>query len=321
MTNAAEGAIVEVTEVAEETPAIRSFRLQKLDRSPFTPFVAGAHIDVTGPTGVLRQYSLASDPTDCSSLLISVKREEASRGGSAALHEVVVGDHLKIGKPRNLLAVAPDASKHLLVAGGIGVTPLLSMAYELHSRGADFTLLYFVRSTSEMAFRDFLTERAEFRDRVALYAGVTRDEQGEILEAATVECPATAHVYTCGPRPFMDRVVSIFAPVVGDDQVHVEHFVAEEIDSTGDSAFKVELDGEEYDIPADESILSVLERNGIEVFKSCEEGVCGSCVSRVLDGVPDHRDHCLSAADRAKNTEMALCVSRALSKKLVIEIY
>ncbi|MEU3855267.1 PDR/VanB family oxidoreductase [Streptomyces sp. NPDC029554] len=314
--------IVQVTEVIEETPLIRSLRLTTLDGTPFPPFEAGAHIDVVGPTGVLRQYSLASDPRDPSSVVIAVKREDQSRGGSAALHQVEVGDHLKIGKPRNLLALAEDADRHLLIAGGIGVTPLLSMAYELHSRGADFELHYFARALDEVAFRDLLESRAEFRGRVTLHIGRPRAEHRDIFKPLASSLTPQSHVYTCGPVGFMENVSTVFAPVVGDSSIHIEHFVGNEIDTSGDKPFTVELDtGQIFEIPADRSILSVLEENGVEVFKSCQEGVCGSCISGVLEGTPDHRDNCLSASDKAAGKEIALCVSRSLSEKLIIELY
>lgn len=316
-----EGLVVEVAEVAEETPQIRTLRLVRLDGKPFTPFRAGAHIDVTGPTGVLRQYSLASAPGDPASLLIAVKREPGSRGGSAALHEVQVGDKVRIGKPRNLLAIADDADRHVLVAGGIGVTPLLSMAYQLYSSGAEFELHYFARSRSEMAFGGLL-ERIEFKDRVSLHLGVPRTDQPTVLTGLTSSLTSRSHVYTCGPAGFMQQVAEVFGPLVGEAHVHIEHFTGTEVDATGDKAFTVELDtGEAFDVPAGRSILSVLEENGIEVFKSCEEGVCGSCVSGLLEGTPDHRDHCLSAADKAAGNQIALCVSRALTDRIVIELF
>lgn len=315
-----DGLIVKIIKVTDEADGIRSLRLARLDGASFTPFQAGAHIDVTGPTGVLRQYSLASDPGDPSSIVITVKLEPESRGGSHAIHVLAVGDHLRIGKPRNLLAIDETAGNHLLIAGGVGVTPLLAMAYALYQRGADFRLVYFTRSSEATAFLNLLTERVEFRDLVDIHIGLSRDEQQEILERLAAGVDETTSIVTCGPPPFMDRTVRIFSPVVGDARVQVEHFVAEEQDTTADTAFVVELDDVEYAVPADQSILSVLEANGIEVFKSCEEGICGSCVSRVIAGTPDHRDHCLSASDKAAGTEIAICVSRSLSPKLTIEL-
>ncbi|MGY6655481.1 PDR/VanB family oxidoreductase [Amycolatopsis sp. TRM77291] len=314
--------VVEVADIVDEAFDIRSLRLRQLDGAPFPPFRAGAHIDVTGPTGVLRQYSLASDPTDPSSLVIAVKRDTSSRGGSAALHEIGVGEHLRIGTPRNQFTVAEEADRHLLVAGGIGVTPLLSMAYELHSCGAEFELHYFVRSRDELAFADLLENRAEFRDRVRLHIGKPRTEHAAVLTPLASTLTTDSHVYTCGPTGFMDQVSSVFTTVVDPGHIHVEHFTPEEIDTSRDEAFTVELKtGEVFEIPPDRSILSVLEENGIEVFKSCQQGLCGSCVSGIVEGVADHRDTCLSAADRESGKEIAICVSRALSEKLVIELY
>ena len=313
---------VRVSEVTEEAIDIRSLRLVSVDGSPLGPYEAGAHVDVVGPTGVLRQYSLCSPPDDPGSLLIAVKREPESRGGSVALHEIQVGDKLGIGSPRNLLSVAPDADRHLLVAGGIGITPLLSMTYALQRDGAEFSLHYFARSRAEAAFVELLEHEPGFRGRVQLHLGLKPDEQPAVLGRAAAGLTTRSQVYTCGPDPFMTQVGEVLGPVVGTDNVHTESFVAAEIDTSDDTAFTIELDtGVEFEVPADRSVLGVLGDNGIEVFKSCEEGICGSCVSGVLDGVPDHRDSCLSAADRAANDQMALCVSRARTARLKIELY
>ncbi|MFJ7213707.1 PDR/VanB family oxidoreductase [Amycolatopsis sp. NPDC098790] len=314
--------LVRVAEVTDETPAVRALRLVRDDGAPFAPYQAGAHIDVTGPTGVVRQYSLCGPPAESGSLLIAVKRETESRGGSEALHTLTEGDKLEIGEPRNLLSLAPDAERHILVAGGIGITPLLSMAYQLHQDEAAFELHYFARSRAEAAFIDLLEQRCGFGDRVHVHLGVPRADQPAVLAEVAAGLSPASHVYTCGPDGFMDQVTGAFAPVVGTDHVHIEHFTAAEIDTSADRPFTVELDtGETYQIPADRSILSVLTDNGIDVFKSCEEGICGSCVSGVLEGKPDHRDQCLSASDKAAGAQMALCVSRALTDKLVIELY
>lgn len=313
--------IVRIAEIQIETPEIRGLRLETLDGSPFEEWHSGAHVDVTGPTGVLRQYSLAGSPKDDSSIWIAVKREGPG-GGSAAIHDLKVGDHLKISKPRNMLGIATGAAKHVLIAGGIGLTPLMSMAFELYSWGADFELHYFARSREEMAFDDFLTERVEYRDFVTLHVGVPRDERPAVFETIAAGFPAETHVYTCGPEGFMDQVVAAFTPAVGADHIHVEAFTPKVIDTSGDTAFTVELEsGEVFEIPSDRSILDVLEEAGCEVYRSCGEGICGSCVSGVLAGVPDHRDNCLSEKVKASNAEMALCVSRALTDKLVIELY
>lgn len=313
--------IVRIAEIQVETPDIRALRLEQLDGAPFSEWHSGAHIDVTGPTGVLRQYSLAGSPKDDSSVWVAVKKEGPG-GGSAAMHELKVGDHLKISKPRNMLSIAPEADKHILIAGGIGLTPLMSMAFELYSWGADFELHYFARSPEEMAFDGFLTERVEYRDFVTLHIGVPRAEQPALFKRMASTISADTHVYTCGPEGFMNQVIVAFTPTVGADHIHLEAFTPKEVDKSGDKAFTVELNsGEVFEIPADRSILDVLEEAGCDVFRSCGEGICGSCVSGVVEGIPDHRDNCLSASVKANNEEMALCVSRSLSDKLVIELY
>ncbi len=318
------GVHVEVAEVVDESNDVRTLRLVHKDRRPFTPFQAGAHMDVTGPTGILRQYSLCSAPGDPSSLLIAVKLEPEGRGGSAAMHSVEVGDQLLIGKPRNLLALESDAELHLLIAGGVGITPLLAMAYALYSEDRDFELHYFARSREEAAFLDLLERRAEFRDSVHLHFGTPRAGRPAILSRILADAGkgAAPHVYTCGPDGFMAQVEDVFGSALGPEHVHLERFQGEEIDTSADTAFTVELDtGEEYEIPTDRSILSVLEENGIDVFKSCEEGVCGSCVSGLIDGVADHRDSCLTKSEKAAGDQIAICVSRAKTERLTIELY
>lgn len=314
---------VRVCEIVEETPHIKSFRLTRLDGRPFDPYEPGAHIDVVGPSGLTRQYSLVSPPHLPDSFVIAVKREPESRGGSAALHELQVGDVLEIGRPRNLLSVAPDADTHLLVGAGIGVTPLVSIAHHLARAGECFEFHYFATSRRDAAFVDLLERRSGFGDRAHFHFGVARDDQAAALAPALAGLTPRSHVYTCGPEGFMAKVEVLTAPLVGEDHVHVEHFRAAEAVGEGiDSAFEVELDtGEVFPVPAGVSIVDVLRANGIDVETSCREGICGTCVSGVLDGVPDHRDNCLSKSDRAANDQMALCVSRARTPRLIIELY
>jgi vanillate O-demethylase ferredoxin subunit len=309
-----------VADVTIETSQIRALRLVREDGKDLGPYRAGAHIDVTGPTGIVRQYSLCGPPSDPRVFVIAVKREPASRGGSAALHEVQPGDRLFVSEPRNLLSIA-TGDRHLLVAGGIGVTPLLSMAYELQSQAADFELHYFASAQEDIAFRALLVERGEFADHFHLHCGLTRDEQSRTIEAVRPTLTSDSAVYVCGPQPFMQRVADILSPVVGEARIYIEHFTPTEADNSKNLGFTVELStGETFEIPANRSILSVLEENGIEVFKSCEEGICGSCVSGLLEGLPDHRDQCLSTADHVAGDRIALCVSRALTDHLVIEL-
>ena len=311
---------VVVTNIVQETPSIKSFELTRTDGTPLGSYVPGAHIDVVGPTAVTRQYSLCSRPDAGDGFVVAVKREEKSRGGSAALHEVKVGDRLKISEPRNLMAIHPDAGRHVLVAAGIGITPMLSMARYLDVRGVDFDLHYFARSEQDAAFLPLLRERCP--QKLHAHIGVSRDRQPELLEAAFAAVDQDAHVYVCGPAGFMATVVELAGTHLPADQVHFEHFhAAEAVDTASDRSFDVELDGQTYHIPADRSIVDVLEENGCDVDTSCQEGICGTCIMQVLSGEPEHRDHVLTAAERESGEVMAVCVSRTRGTRLVLDYY
>ncbi|MFG3025658.1 PDR/VanB family oxidoreductase [Streptomyces sp. NPDC048254] len=314
---------VTVTEAVAVTDAVKVLRLARSDGGPLPGYPAGAHIDVTGPTGITRPYSLCGPPHDPGAYTIAVKREETSRGGSQALHDKTeTGTELRIGAPRQLFGLAPDASEHHLIAGGIGITPLLAMAYELLGAGADFTLHYAARSRTEAAFAGWLEESA-FADRVVFHFGHGRETAIRALSDALTDLPASAHVYTCGPQGFMERVAALAARSVPATQIHSELFqAADQPDAAPGESFEVELDtGEVYTVPADKSIAEVLEDNGVPLDTSCREGICGTCVLRVLDGEPDHRDHCLTAKEKATGDQIAACVSRSRSPRLVVELW
>ncbi|WP_217567269.1 PDR/VanB family oxidoreductase [Streptomyces sp. GbtcB7] len=312
---------VTVTDTHHETDTIKVLRLVRPDGVPLTPYASGAHIDVTGPTGITRSYSLCGPPDDPGAYTIAVKREENSRGGSQALHDKTEpGTELTVGAPRQLFGLAPDAAEHHLVAAGVGITPLLAMAYELHGRGAEFTLHYVARSRAEAAFAGLLEESA-FAERVVRHFGLGRKPTGAALAAELTGLAADAHVYTCGPHGFMTYVREVAAPRVPEERIHSELFQAgEPLDAGG--AFEVELDtGEIYTVPPGKSIAEVLEDNGVPLETSCREGICGTCVLRVVEGEPDHRDHCLSAKEKAAGDQIAACVSRAKSSRLVVELW
>ncbi|BAH50817.1 PDR/VanB family oxidoreductase [Rhodococcus opacus] len=313
---------VTVAEIVDETPDIKSFRLVRTDGSPFEPYPAGAHIDILGPTDVLTQYSLCSPPHEPESYVVAVKREAGPRGGSAALHDhVTSGSELRISGPRTLLALAEGADRHILVAAGIGLTPMLSLAFALHRQGQRFDLHYFARTRAQAAFVDLL-ESSDFRQDVHQHFGLTRDEQYSALEKILADASAATHVYTCGPEGFMDRVRGLAEPAVGEDSVHFEHFEATApVSTVEDTAFELELDtGEVFDVPAGKSIADVLEENDIEIDTSCREGICGTCVLDVLEGEPDHRDNCLTKSEKKSGDRIAACVSRARSGRLVVEL-
>jgi ferredoxin-NADP reductase len=316
---------VTVAEIVEETPAIKTFRLVRTDGRPFDPYVPGAHVDVVGPTAVMRQYSLCSPPAQADSYVVAVKKETDSRGGSQALHEhLQTGDELEISAPRNLLKVAEQADCHHLFAAGIGITPMISIAYHLERAGQPFQLHYFARSREEAAFVDLLENRSGFAERVRFHFGVKRDDQETVIRQALENTTDQTQVYACGPEGFMDKIVALAGEHIPQDNVHIEHFQAGEVhDATANTAFEVELEdtGEVFEVPADKSIVEVLRENDVEIETSCQEGICGTCIMTVLEGEPDHRDNCLTTSEKKANDQMAICVSRAKSQRLRLEFF
>lgn len=310
---------VTVTEIVEETPTIKSFRLVRADGTPLGTYVPGAHIDVVGPTAVTRQYSLCGTPDAEDSFLFAVKREQDSRGGSSAMHDVRVGDALRISAPRNVLTIAPGATHHVLVAAGIGITPMLSMARYMDVHGIPFELYYFARTAEQAAFLPLLMERCPEKLHVSL--GVTRAEQDSRLAEVVTAAPAGSHVYVCGPDGFMDKVTATAATRFPESAIHSERFHAAEVDDSANRAFEVELEGEVYTVPADRSIVDVLQENGCDVDTSCQEGICGTCIMQVLSGRPEHRDNVLTAAEKAAGETMAVCVSRTRDDRIVLDYY
>jgi len=313
-----------VEKIVDETSAIRSFRLVHPDNRILPDYEPGAHVDVTGPTGVTRQYSLCGDIEDRHAYVIAVKREDNSRGGSAALHDAVsVGMLVEVGAPRNLFALAPAAAEHHLFAAGIGVTPLLSMAYKLMKHGEKFLLHYFIRSKEHAAFIELL-ESPRFSNQVRLHVGIAPEQLSSHIAACMADMPADAQVYTCGPQPFMETVVDCARSHVEEDAIHLEHFQATttEPPAGGEKPFSVKLasTGKVLLVPVGQSIVDVLAKEGIAIDTSCREGICGTCVIPLLDGEPDHRDNCLSKKEKQANDQICTCVSRAKSDCLTLEL-
>lgn len=281
----------------------------------------GAHIDIRLPDGQIRQYSLCGDPDDRRTWRFAVLREEDSRGGSRYIHErTVAGAEIFVGEPRNNFPLVPGASYRLL-AGGIGITPFLPMVRELHRRGADWRLYYGGRTRSRMAF---LPELAELADRVHI---LPEDEHGLLPVADIVaELDADSRLYCCGPEGLLTAVEKAFAGR-GVGSLHLERFRPRAdaeggADAAPAQAFEVVLaaSGRTVQVRADQSLLDALDRAGLDVPSSCREGTCASCETTVLDGEVDHRDSVLSDDERAGNTTMMICVSRARSERLTLDL-
>lgn len=314
---------VRIRRIRAETSEIRSFELEALNGQPLPQFQAGAHISVTPFPGVTRQYSLVNDPADRSRYLIGVKRELSGRGGSSAMHtHLQEGGTVRIGAPRNNFALRPEGEgRRLLLAGGIGVTPLLSMAQVLASAGQEFELHYFARSNAEVAFSDLILE-SDWSHRVHYHYGLGPPLLTEVLQE--ILSGGGHSVYLCGPNPFMD-VVRHCAEATGwaEDQVILEHFSAEvPVLTPGEGEFVVRLakSGIELVVPSDRTIVEVIREAGVEIKTSCEQGVCGTCISEVVEGEVEHHDLFLSPDEQEGGRLIMPCVSRCTSRLLVLNI-
>lgn len=314
---------VKVAAVRHEAPGISTFELMPIQGATLPPFSPGAHIDVMIADGVTRQYSLCNGPNETDRYIIAVKREAQSRGGSQTLHERVrERDLLLISPPRNNFPLAPAAKRHVLVAAGIGITPILCMARHLQAAGSEWTMHYVSRSPEETPFLEELKQRV-FAGRVVFHMGLDRQHRNEMLHHVLRPYTRGDHLYVCGPRGFMTTVLEIAGQTWPKDALHVEHFGADPRAASGpQSAFEVELahSGRIVTVPACLSVAQALAIQGVPVSVSCEQGVCGNCVTEVLAGIPDHRDSFLSDAERKSGRKMALCVSRAKSERLVLAL-
>ena len=315
-----------VDAVRDEAPGIRSYAISRVDGAPLDAYEPGAHIDVTSPSGVTRQYSLCGDPDLREQHLFAVKREDASRGGSSSLHDhVVAGARLTIGPPRSLFRLDATATDHILIAAGIGITPLLSMAYRLVRQNASFKLHYFVRDRASAAFLPLLSQ-PPFADHVVLHCSVEPDRIDAEVTGCLVGVASSAHVYTCGPGAFMDRVVNVAERYVPAESIHLERFAADPATTTAVASaldfFDVEIasTGSRVRVNKGMSIVEALASIDILVDTSCGEGVCGTCMVDVVSGEPEHRDHCLSKSERASGAVICCCVSRSRSAVLVLDL-
>lgn len=314
---------VNVIRKVVEAEGICSFELCAEDGRPLPPFSAGAHIDIHIAAGLIRQYSLCNDSRERHRYVISVLKDPLSRGGSAAMHDTISqGKILSISEPRNLFPLAESAKRHLLFGGGIGITPMLAMAHELHHQGADFELHYSFRSSERAAFIQWLAQ-APFASHVHLHDDSGSPEQKLDTTALLATPDTTSHLYVCGPAGFMNFILDT-AKAAGwpEDRVHREFFAAAPVDQSADMPFEVQLasNGQIFYIPADRTVFEVLDEAGIAIESSCEQGVCGTCVTGLLEGIGDHRDQFMTAAEHAANNRFTPCCSRAKSPRLVLDL-
>lgn len=313
---------VRVLHKAVEAVDIVSLELGSSDGSSLPPFSAGSHIDVELPNGLVRQYSLCNDATETHRYVIGVLLDPATRGGSRSVHhDIAEGATIRISEPRNHFQLA-HAERSILFAGGIGVTPILCMAERLAATGAPFEMHYCARSRERMAFVDRVGQAA-FSNCVSLHFDDGDAAQRLDAPAVLASPQPHTHLYVCGPKGFMDHVMGT-ARAAGwaEPNIHFEYFAGEAQDASADAAFQVRIasSGRVVDVAAGQTIVAALAASGIDVPVSCEQGVCGTCITGVLDGVPAHRDMYFTDVEKARNDQMTVCCSRSATPLLVLDL-
>jgi ferredoxin-NADP reductase len=304
-----------------EAEGIISIDLRSPQRQDLPAFEAGSHIDCYLPNGMVRSYSLLNDCSERHRYVLGVLKDSKSRGGSKAMHEQLrVGMRLDISSPRNNFALHEEAAHSVLVAGGIGITPILCMAKRLQTLGKSFEVLYFARSRMHAAFVE---------DVEALGANVYfhfDDVQGgppDLKALLAARHASGTHYYACGPAVMLDAFEAS-CQSLGYVNAHIERFAAVEVAASSDAQqrYTVELkrSGKVIEITPALSLLAALQEAKADFMTSCEEGICGSCETRVLEGIPDHRDSVLSPAEQAENRVMMVCVSGCKSERLVLDL-
>jgi vanillate O-demethylase ferredoxin subunit len=311
---------LEVTDVQAEARDVVSVELRAKGGAALPPFEPGAHLEVDLPNGLLRHYSLVNDSRERDRYLIGVGRVAGSRGGSVFVHQSVRrGMTLAVSAPRNNFRLDAQARAFLFIAGGIGITPIMSMIRWCELEARPWRLVYAARNCQRAAFYESLREHGP---RVQFHFD---DQRGAVLDVAHClsDVKSGEHVYCCGPQPLMEAVRMHSAPLPAET-VHFEYFTAPDEVPSGAvaGAFEVELrsDGRRFTVPPDKSILEVLEAGGLQLPFSCREGLCGTCLTPVCEGLPEHRDYVLSQAERDAGQSMTICVSRAKSPLLVLDL-
>ncbi|MFM0277752.1 PDR/VanB family oxidoreductase [Paraburkholderia sediminicola] len=312
-----------ITRKEQVATDIVSFELTAALSTTLPPFSAGSHIDVHIGDSVVRQYSLYNSPADSHRYCIAVLRKLDSRGGSIAMHALETGTELEISEPRNHFLLDPSAAHTILLAGGIGITPILCMVEQLEQIGASYELHYCVRDAERAAFKGRFA-KPDVAARVQFYYDNT-PEKGRMNFAAVLGEAATGkHVYVCGPGGFIDAALNA-ARKNGwsESNLHREYFTAAEaLTDETNAGFKVKIasSGRVVNIKPEQTILAALTEAGIDIPASCEQGVCGTCLTRVLDGDPDHRDVYMTDEEHAAGDQFTPCCSRSKSALLVLDL-
>jgi vanillate O-demethylase ferredoxin subunit len=313
-----------VTDAYSETPRIRSIQLARRNGEPLPSWEAGAHVKVRLPSGGERSYSLIDASGDASAMTrprsfrLGVRLEEASGGGSQFMHALKSGDVVSVSAPANNFALQHSAGCVMLLAGGIGVTPIISIATTLVAGGRDFRFIYAGRSKDQLAFLSEI--EALVGPRLTIHTDDTAgifDVKGWLSSLSHGES-----VYLCGPKPLLDATIALTQELGWDrDRLRFEIFTAAE-PRAGDQGFEVILNnsGKSFSIPPGKTILDVLIEAGEDPLHDCKRGDCGICQVAVIEGIPDHRDYILTDAEKASGKLMQICVSRSKSPRLAIDL-
>lgn len=307
-----------VTRYAAEAKDVVLIELRAIDGQALPPFSAGAHLEILVAGDLPRHYSLLNAPHERDRYLIGVGLAPDSRGGSRFLHQQLrLGDTLASSLPRNHFALDEHLQRYCLVAGGIGITPILAMLRWCQAHDKDWRLVYSARNRQRAAFYETLRELDPARVHVHF-----NDEAGGHLDTAELldSLRDDEHLYACGPAPMLDALQAAAGPRA--ERLHIERFSAAPSCTEGDSGFTVHLNrsGRSLWVAPEQTLLEALEANGIELPFSCRAGICGSCETPVCAGIPDHRDLILSDTAKAEGRSLMICVSRALGDNLVLDL-
>ncbi|SAK54387.1 ferredoxin [Caballeronia fortuita] len=305
-----------VTAIRYAADDINVYEIRRPDNAALPHAEPGAHIDVHMPSGLMRQYSLVTADGDERAYLIGIKRDRASRGGSRFMHEQLrVGQMLEIGGPRNNFPLCETASHTVLIAGGIGITPIWCMAQRLMRLNRSFELHYACRERREAAFLDTFSALPQ------AHLHFDCENDGRVLDISSVvgNAPDGSHFYCCGPQGMLAGYEAATASI-DEERVHIEYFAPRAV-AACDGGYVVQLHrtGQQFEVPPGKTILQVLREGGVAAPYSCEEGICGACQVDVIEGTPDHRDSVLTERERASGETMMICCSGVLGERVVID--
>lgn len=310
--------ITAVENVAEQ---IRAYTLEATDGRELPPFSAGAHIDLLLDNDLVRQYSLCSSPAESQHYRVAVLHEPEGRGGSDYIHkQLKLGDELDIHAPRNHFQLDMAGENYLLLAGGIGITPIMLMALQLQQAGKPFRLHYLCRTPEQAAFRQWLEDTfgtsVEFH-----YSYGDAAKRLDLFGLFAAQTQAT-QVYTCGSESLLQAILDA-AETLPLIDVSFERFSAAPVaGGVVSQAFEIEIasSGEKLQVSGEQSILEVLQGAGHQIETMCKEGLCGSCEVNLLAGEADHRDSVLNDAEKAEQSVLMVCCSRAISPSLKLDL-